>query len=57
MVVDDGDVAGLAPVEAEDDAERVVDTDAVPAAERSLELFQMVAGARQIAQIACVVQS
>jgi hypothetical protein len=44
VVVSDHDVAGFASVEVEDDAELVVDADAVLALEFSLEFLQVVAG-------------
>jgi hypothetical protein len=46
VIVGDHNVAGFAPVEVEDDAELVVDADAVLAAQRPLQLLQIVAGAR-----------
>ena len=54
--IGDDDVAGFAPIEVEDDAELVVDADAVLAAQRSLELLQVVAGRREIAKITSVVE-
>src|ERR1019366_2385697 len=56
VVVGDRHVAGLAPVEVEDDAELVVDADAVLAGERALELLQVVAGRGEVAQVGGVVE-
>jgi len=48
MVVGDHDLRCFAPVEIEDDAELVVDADAELAAQRTLELLEVVAGAGQV---------
>jgi hypothetical protein len=44
VVVGDDDVARFASVKIENDAELIVDADAVPAVQRSFELLQIIAG-------------
>jgi hypothetical protein len=56
VVVGDRHVAGLAPFEAEDDAELIVDADAVLAGEGALKLLQVVAGRGEVAQVGGVVE-
>jgi hypothetical protein len=56
VIVRDRHVGGLAPVEVEDDAELAVDPDAVLAGEGALQLLQVVAGRREVAEIGGVVE-
>src|SRR5688572_27830239 len=56
VIVGDHDVAGVTSLEVEDDAELIVDANAELARQSALELFQMIAGTRQIPQFLRVVQ-